>query len=371
MMATTKEKKRIRSLDFARGLALIFVIFIHILDQLSSSAAQETPLAWGIYVLGHLISAVVFMFLMGVSLSFSRHDSLQKGILRGLKIIAISYLLNVFRGTLPMWVALKTNLLIWEDIQPFTPLYLFKEVDILQFAGLALIILALIRHFFPKPWTWLFFASGILVLTPLVRGLTSGVTGLDLFLDLLWGTNSYVHFALFPWLVYPLMGMMYGYMVKKTESKNVFFLRSALGGILIMVLFIPFMLINPDYDSLVLHSTFYVFRNTSLGTLWYIGFVFFWMAVCYWFIKKIPENRIFNLLYYWSKNVTSFYCIQWIIIGWLAIFLYEVSLPVALIAMPIIIVATHYLIVLWNRYKAFLNRKKTQAQTPREAYKEA
>lgn len=46
------------------------------------------------------------------------------------------------------------------------------------------------------------------------------------------------------------------------------------------------------------------------------GFVMLWLYICHILTLRIKENVVFNLLYSWSRNVTSIYFIQWIIIIW-------------------------------------------------------
>ncbi len=353
----TTQKKRVWSLDFAKGFALIFVVVIHILDQLSSPEVQASLFAFIIYVTGRLVGAVVFMFLMGVALSLSSRANMKEGIKRGFEVMIIGYVLNFFRGTLPVWLNLQSGNLTPEDIGIYTPGFLLKEVDILPFAGLALIILATIKHFFQKPLFWVLAGSIVLLITPFVRGFTTGLPFVDIFINPLWGTQKYVYFPLFPWLAYPMFGMTYGHFLVKSENKTKFIWQSVLVGVILVALFSPILFIDPYFKELNLHSTFFQFRNTSLGAIWYTGFVLIWMAVCYLLVENTPENAVFRRLYYWSKHVTAFYCIQWIIIGWFPVD--KLNMVKTILLMITIVFVTDRLTTLWNRGFAGFKKKKT------------
>ncbi len=351
---TPKPKKRIWSLDFAKGFALIFVVIIHILDNLSSTQVQQSGFAYTIFVIGRLVGAVVFMFLMGVALTISSRSDLKGGIKRGLEVMLIGYVLNFFRGTLPVWVSIQRGIYTLEEVAPQTPLYLLREFDILPFAGFALIILVTMKHFLRKPLYWLIAGLVVAFLTPVLRNLSPG-TGLpviDLVLSHFWSREDPIYFSILPWLAYPLFGMVYGHYLIKAENKPKFLWKTVFMGFILMAVCTPMLFINPGYKTLDLHSTFFAFRRTAIGAIWYAGFVPVWLALCYLLVEKIPGNFLFRRLYYWSKNVTSIYCIQWIIIGWIVTDASNLSLGTTVMLMVGIIIATDLLTVFWNRVTA-------------------
>lgn len=355
------QKKRIWSLDFAKGFALIFVVVIHILDQLSTTEVRESAFAYVIYMTGRLVGAVVFMFLMGVAMSFSSRSNLKAGIKRGFEVMVVGYILNFFRGTLPVWIGLYNGKYTFAEIEPYTPTYLLMEFDILPFAGFALIILTLIKNYFRKPWFWPLVGCLVLVITPLAHGLITGIAFIDLFLHPLWGTAKYVHFPVFPWLAYPLFGMFYGHYLLKAKNRVKFIWQSVLLGIVLVLAFSPVLFINPDFQNYsTWHKKLFYFRNSSLGAIWYTGFVCIWMALCYFLVEKIPVNTIFNRLYYWSKQVTNFYCVQWILIGWISANIDRLPMGKTIGLMIVMIILTDRITVLWNRGTFSFKRQKNE-----------
>ena len=66
---------RIRAFDLARGLAVVFMIDVHVLWHWGSPATWSKPIGLVISFLGGPTAAPVFMFLMGASLAFSSRSS--------------------------------------------------------------------------------------------------------------------------------------------------------------------------------------------------------------------------------------------------------------------------------------------------------
>ena len=58
------------------------------------------------------------------------------------------------------------------------------------------------------------------------------------------------------------------------------------------------------------------YRTRPADTIFHLGFVFTWLAIFHWLSRKIPANHYFSLLNFCSKNITSIYIIQWVLICW-------------------------------------------------------
>jgi len=307
---TTERQVRLRSLDLARGMAVLFMVMVHVLIKYGNYAANNTPVGKVIQVLGGPPAAPVLMFLMGVSLSFSKRATLARSLKRGGKLFLLAYLLNCLRGTLPAFIGLNLGVITPGDILPYTPRLLFGVVDILQLAGLALIILALIRRLMPWPLAWLILAAAVAVGSPPLWGRMSGWPPLDGLLTLLWGTGDFVAFPLFPWLSYPLSGMAFGVWLASSTDQDALFRRAAGFGLALLLLGALIISTNPAFQF----GDYYRAGPGAAAAM--TGFVLMWLAACHWLVKHIPANSLFNLFYEWSARVTSFYCIHWIIIGW-------------------------------------------------------
>ncbi|MBM3709487.1 MAG: DUF1624 domain-containing protein [Actinobacteria bacterium] len=100
-----------------------------------------------IYFLGGPPAAPVFMFLMNLSLMYSDKKEIKPIAIRKIKIFLSGYLLNFLRGVLPLLTAQLTGIKITEKMtsEQSSFLNIFLIADILQFAGLALLLMTLAR----------------------------------------------------------------------------------------------------------------------------------------------------------------------------------------------------------------------------------
>jgi uncharacterized membrane protein len=326
------KKLRIRSLDLARGLAVFFMILVHVLENYGNDEVYDTVIGRVVEFLGGAPAAPVFMLLMGFFLVYPSDKGLKVNVLRGLKIMALGYVLSFLRYTLPEALGV-THYGGGFDFFSF-----IWEVDILQFAGFAMIILAVIRQFIPWPRTWVLLAILVTVSAPLLWGVESGITAVDWLLDLLWGNYEEVWFPVFPWISFPLLGMAFSHYVENREGWLTADRRvpAAAAAVLIVGVMITYM--DPEY-----HIGDY-YRSGPGAIVWMSGFAVLWLFLCELAVRRIPENRVFRILYYWSKNVTAVYFVQWLIIGWgVAVFPYmEESITVTVILMAVAVTLTHW-----------------------------
>jgi len=102
--------ERVRAFDLARGLAIVFMIGVHVLWHWGAPDTWTTPIGQVISFLGGPTAAPVFMFLMGASLAFSSRSSFSSLAVRGLWLVWLGYLLNFLRGVIPAYLGLSTGL---------------------------------------------------------------------------------------------------------------------------------------------------------------------------------------------------------------------------------------------------------------------
>ncbi len=147
-MTVTKQNNRLLSIDLARGLAVLFMIAVHTLEVFANQEVKNTVFGQIIAFLGGPPAAPVFMTLMGFSFMYSRKLELKQRLLRGFKIFLSGYILNILRGVVPFTLSTQLEM----DIAKTYPLEKLNEytiltiVDILQFAGIALIF-PIIKNF--------------------------------------------------------------------------------------------------------------------------------------------------------------------------------------------------------------------------------
>jgi hypothetical protein len=250
---------------------------------------------------------------------------LKPRLLRGFKIFLSGYVLNILRGVIPFTLSNQLQM----DVAKTLPLEKLNEytvltiVDILQFAGIALMIMALILEFKINKYAILFSAFLISMLSPFLWGLTLNIPVMDQILELFWGdkpiecsfiTNK-IAFPVFPWLSFPLLGMFLGNTMKNSKDQSMTFKYFGLIGILVLLIGGVISYSNMDY-----HFNDY-YHSRQGGMLFMCGFVVFWLYINKLILDNAPMNKLFELLFKWSNGVTNIYFAQWIIIIWsIAIF---------------------------------------------------
>lgn len=343
---------RIAALDLARGFAVWFMISVHVLQEWGSEATNTSALGRVVTFLGSPPAAPVFMFLMGASLAFSRRAGVPRMAWRGLQLLALGYGLNAFRGAIPAWIGLRLGVVDAATLGPYTPWDLLWEVDILEFAGVALFLLAAVRRLWPeRVAVWLGLAAVIGAVGPLLWGTGEGTTPLYAVLRNLWGTGVHVSFPLFPWLAYPLVGMAWGrWLSDAGEGTGVVngFFRKTLGvGVGLLAAGTAVCLTDP-----ALHIGDY-WRSGPGGVVWILGFVLAWVAICHFLMEKVRDNKVFGVLRFWSRNVTRFYVIQWLLVGWGAgaVGYKALGVPGTILALAVAPILAHGMTFGWARWR--------------------
>jgi len=294
---------RVTCLDLARGLAILIMIIQHAVIVYAYNGGEDTLLGQSVLLCGTAPAAPVFMLLMGTFFVRSRRSDLKSGILRGLKIFVLGYILNLCRFSLPLLIAGRLE----EGPRDTSSwLSLVLAVDILQMAGMSLIVMSFLRRYVRYRWIWPTLAAGISLVSPMLWGSMEHVPGTGV----LWGTGENVFFPLFPWLMYPLVGMWASpWIVDESRSNKRQIAGCGLGllglGLAMSVLPSTRVFVTGDY-----------YRSGINIHLILLGLVAIWLAVLRCVVERIPGNAVFKLLSFWSRNVTVIYFIQWVFIGW-------------------------------------------------------
>lgn len=321
---TINKTQRLNSVDLARGFAVFFMICVHVLHVYSNPATQASVFGQVVEFLGGPPAAPVFMMLMGLSFAYSNKNDLRAGILRGLTVFASGYLLNLLRGFIPIIIAQYIDPTALNGMTPeqSDPLNELLIADILQFAGIALIIMAVLKKLNVSRIVLIGLAFILSMVSPFLWGSYTDIPVLSQLLDLFAGdkplggfAENMISFPVFPWLAFPLIGMAVGKTFTKASDLGKSHRQIGIMGTIIMIIGLAVVFTNPEYHF----NDYYHSRQGFM--IFMIGFVLLWLYICHLLASIRGARKIFGLLYNWSKNVTSIYFIQWILIAWcIAIF---------------------------------------------------
>lgn len=320
-MILTEEKKNIGrqvEFDIVKVLSIVFMVIIHVYEEMTISGdILPVNLYDNIlqFVAGPL-TAPVFMISMGVSMIYSKHREPKDLILRGIKIFVISYVLNFFRYVLPFIVVGQLNYVIYALIEP----------DILQFAGLAFILVGIFKKIKINPLVMVLIAVGMQLLGQIFSAylpIDEDQYVLRMFVGLFYYTGTYTSFfPLLLWFIYPALGVFFAKYLRHVGDSNKFY---GLLGVLSIALLIGLCgsLYFNNYDL----RNFYTLNNDLyyiqdfLSVLFTIACVGLELSLVHFISKLIKSKNILNGINYLSSNLNKLYLGQWIIIGWLEFFI--------------------------------------------------
>jgi uncharacterized membrane protein len=305
--------QRIKSLDLARGFTVLMIAPIHTVMLYSNLEIRNTLLVNLLAFIAEWHGAQIFMTLMGISFTFSKKHDFERILKRATILLAVAYVLNIFKFVIPHLLGLLPQSLL-NELQVQNGWYGFVQLfligDILHFASIASVILFIVYKQKNYQWIALAIAFIICISSPFIWDMYCRYLVIDYFLQIVGGQPPHIYFPLFPWLVYPLVGLAIGYWFQKTKHQKVFWLLRDIGWMLIIFsLSIKFFLKENQL------SIFY--RTNPIDSILHVGFVFVALSIWHWISLNVKQNHFFRLLIYLSENITQVYIIQWVIICWM------------------------------------------------------
>lgn len=290
--------QRILHLDLARGFIVLIMPSVHVMMLYSQPVVQQSLLGDTLRFLAEGPGAQLFMFIMGASLVLSKNITPKKVWQRTVLLIIGAFGLNLFKFNIPLDLELLPASFLLDF--PLTATEFFLLGDIFHFAAIAYpltFIVSRLTH--ASIWAG-FIALTVMVVSPAIWDIHTGYKVCDQVLQYFTGGPPNVFFPVFPWLVYPLMGVVLSRML---DNK----LLTTLG---LMMLFVSLGL-----PATIERTTHY--RTMPADTLFHLSIVLLWLSLFRYCQRKIKANLFFRLLNFCSHNISLIYIIQWLLIFWL------------------------------------------------------
>ncbi|MCC2606946.1 heparan-alpha-glucosaminide N-acetyltransferase domain-containing protein [Planctobacterium marinum] len=337
--------RRIAAFDVAKGVAVVLMIMIHVLDFYGLPEVRFGVFGSTLKFAVGWPAASMFVFVMGLFVTYTGNHSLRQDLMRAAGLFALGYLLNLTRSTIPMWLSIEIGLVTAADVAPHTPLSEFLIVDVFQFAGLALLICALLKHYLPHPGYWLLAALAVAFVSPLLWDISSNNVVLNEVLKLLVGNEAQgAMFPLFPWLAYPLAGMALGYGLRRTGD-----IDKGLQG----YMWLGWVLMAGAAVLMYSNTGYHIADNLRSGPgliVFFSGLILVFLWGCHTLTKHASKhNSVLSLIRFWGERVTAMYVVQWLLIGWgLMLFgLQQMNLIQNVLAMVGVLLLSDMLVRAW------------------------
>jgi len=157
-------KSRQIEFDLIKALTIVLMIWTHVFENLSTGFAPSLS-SFNAYYRGCLFGASTFMFCMGIGMVYTRSCAPKDFFKRGLHILFTAILLNLFRCIIAGSITGR----FFIDPQSAKNLILVVGNDILYFAGIAFILMALLRKLGLRYWHILMISVALSALSMAVR----------------------------------------------------------------------------------------------------------------------------------------------------------------------------------------------------------
>ncbi|MCL3779238.1 DUF1624 domain-containing protein [Prolixibacteraceae bacterium JC049] len=340
-------------LDIARALAVVFMVFVHVQMTFSNEELAESFFGAVVDFMGGIPAAPVFMFLMGVGFLYSSKSAYQLFIKRGILILLLGYCLNLLRDVIPELIDFIVS---GEEEALGSAIEGFIDVDILQFAGVAMIFWGLVKKFRLNNYAIallgiLFpFLNMVLLNIQFENYVWQAITGL------FWGSSKYSEFPFFTWIAYPILGYLFANLLVRCNDKGKFYrliISTSIPSLIISFWLFGFVLNQP----LGMESELNYYHHNGFANIVYGLFCLFWISLIFFISNALPQVMV-GALKRWSKNVTSIYFIHWVIIGWLSAIFYDSSVGLTLF---LVVTLGVFALSDWLAYKHSQYRQKIKS----------
>ena len=303
-------------LDLARAVIIFCLALIHVTIECTT----EEGLCSGIpylfdTIIGGPFSAPMYMFVMGVGMCYTRKNTSKDHFIRGAKIFAVGYALNICRFLIPYSI----GYFITGDHTTYIEPLLYKVLcnDILTFAGLAMMIMALFVKLKLSNIVMLIIATVMCGFGTLLNGVDVVSPLGNIFLGYLIGTEDAAGMVLsdFPilnWLMFPVCGYVFGSVLKRVKNKKLFYLTFSFPALIIAIVYFVLGIylergMFGEGQNCYYHMTFSDVLASLCLTVGMIG--------VYYFIVKIIPGKVFYVTWSISENITQIYFIHWVLVS--------------------------------------------------------
>ena len=339
-------------LDIIKGLSIMFMVLIHSFITFDPGPPQQNIPTLIILFLGSPPAAPVFMIALGIGLVYSRKSAPKVLFSRGVTLFILGFVMDIFRDFLPqLWLYQITGNI--DDL--ILGIDWLLGIDILHFAGLTFMFFAAAVKLNFKYKHYFLAAIVFAGINLLVSNIHPQSYALRIIFGMIWGTNEFTWFPFLTWIAFPIFGYLFGQFLIRCTNKRQFYKTVLLCSFSVFSLFFVYSLLRGvDFGELDGLSQEAYFHHDVIGNIVMVSFVYCWAGLFYFASPYIP-GLINRTLSRWSKNITTFYWVHWVLLGWLRTILHEytpLSLPWILLLFAAITAASDFISVYYLKIKS-------------------
>jgi len=301
-------------LDVAKTLAVLCMVHLHLITYMLPDCSIAHP---GLYLVanwftGGVFAAPVFMFCMGIGMTYSRHSQPEQILTRGLKLYKKAWVLNILRAAF-LWMVLW---LLTKRSEMLTHVVFFTTfIDILQFAAMAFFLTALLRRLKMNDLAILGVGVALSVAGSFLRNRDTGSFLLNFIFGHFVGItpasgNFKTIFPLFNWYIIVAAGRVFGVLLRRCSQVRKWMLILLCTTAPLLILYNVLCL--PSKSGIYGDITNYYYMDLPTA-VYALTAVLFMLSVCFFICRVLPK-KMRSCCQYISIRLNEIYCFHWIII---------------------------------------------------------
>ena len=355
-------------LDLARAFITFCLALIHVIIECTTDEGLCSGIPYLFdTIIGGPLGAPMYMFVMGVGMVYTRKKDPKDYFIRGMKIFALGYILNICRFLIPYLIGYS----ITGDSAYYLEQLLYKVLcnDIFAFAGLAMMIMALFVKLKISKTVMLIICTVLCALGTLFNGVDVGNPLGNIFLGYIVGTEDAAglvvsDFPIFNWLIFPVFGYVFGHVLRRVQNKNLFYLTFSLPSLIIAIVYFIFGIYLETGMFGEGQNCYYhmIFPDVIASIFLTVG-----MLGVYYLIVKIMPGKLFYVAWSISENLTPIYFIHWVLVSFVVnVCMYAIrgttilepwqSVAIGTVISVVAIVIAHF-------YTKWINRRRQHEKT--------
>ncbi|MBD5139790.1 MAG: acyltransferase [Ruminococcus sp.] len=305
-------------LDLAKAVLIFCLALVHCVIE----CTPEEQLAHGLpfffdSVIGGPLGAPMFMFAMGFGMVYTKRHEPGDYVRRGIRIGITGYVLNLCRFLVPF----LAGYLLTGDIEKYIkPLpYRVLGNDMLQFAALAMVMIALFVRLHLSNAAMLLICLGMSAVGTFLKGVDAGSPAGNIFLGYLIGTEDsagavFSDFPLLNWLIVPVSGYVFGGLLLHVKNKDLFYGILSTAGILVCMAYFPPAIRGGRGMFGEGQNCYYHIATTDV--LVSIAAAVGILGIYHVIAPHLPR-RVLGCVTEISRNINAVYCIHWVFVMWI------------------------------------------------------
>lgn len=311
-------------LDLAKAFLIFNLAIVHLFVECTPPEGLAT-IGMPYYfdsVVGGPFGAPMFIFCMGVGLAYTKKNAPALVLKRGVRIFLLGIAHNTLRYLIPcllgQWITGDSGQ--YADRMP----YLFFGNDILQFAGLAMMLMGLLLAFRLTP-VKCFLVGAVLHLAAFLIGSRDyGNQAVNVLLGHIVGTYSekeeiviYSDFPLLIWFSMYAFGYLFGYfLLRCKEKQKLYRLLGPISAVIVAAVSVVEVALRFGMMGGPGDNVFYHLTPPDMLVCILAAFFVLWLDDL--LVRNVFSEKFIAYVGKLSKNITIVYFIQWVVVFWTA-----------------------------------------------------